>query len=1846
MVTQPVSRFLQVELFPLKALRIPLLVSLILFLPLCGFSQGEFNNWFFGNKAAITFNTSPPTNIPSTQMNSVTATASVSDSNGLVLFYSNGNYVFDRNHGIMSTLVWGMNSNQPVFAFKKIGENDRYWIFSLQDPLGFPPQPQGLYYSVIDMTLNGGLGAVISSQHNIPVPGAEFAYDRLTGTRHHNNRDAWLVTRDSTQHFLAYLISSSGISGPVFSASSAGIPTYIRGGDIKISQDGKKLVANYASGFNYFWTQSGSEFCSFDSKTGSIVPLFYFKPVSSPFDTCTPHWAEFSPNSKLLYIGCAIQLPPNTTKFGIFQYDATRTDSAGFMNSQVFLGYTDGPGGVRALQMAPDGKIYSCLSSSDNLSVINYPNVPGIGCGFQINGLNLNGKICYEGLPQFLQKYKAYIHGSEVACQEDLVNFSSDIWPPPDTIRWNFGDPASGNKNTSELANPGHTYILPGTYTVQLYVRHNDARTDTTWKTLVINPKPSPALGPNQTILQGNSVTFDAGTCAGCAYQWSNLTLGNPNVGTGQTFTTGTAGVYMVSVTSPNGCMGRDTVLLMVNPVNPSSCSAYEFWFAAPAVTNHTISPSPVSLSGLNGPISMFFTTDEGPATVTIDQPANPMFTPITCIVNNDSAKVAILTPFLEMIENKPADSLLNYGLRVTSDKRISATYEIQSPYNAASYSLYGKDALGQSFIIPAQHNYANYPYCSPPARNSFDLVATEDSTIVTIIPAKDLEGHAEQVPFSFMMNRGQTWSGRAISGDAVMHLGGTTVTSTRPIAITVTDDALYLPGYDDLAFDVAGDQLVPENLAGKEFIALAMSIPAVKTLLLCYAKEDNTTVIFNDSISIKILTVNQGECAQFAFDNITNSSDFRVASIRSDKPISVFEFTGNENEFLQPYHSFQASESIIPPLECHGSKKATISSTPPGAPWHNWLVYSIAKRENGDGFVCDPPNFITNVGTPVPGTNGVWGYSMHAMSNSDYYYRVKITNTKGRFFIPAYSSAVTSTGQFSKYAYFTDFTALNLGVNRKMCPGDCILLDAGAGWTSYLWSTGDTTSTILARSAGTYWVSTTEPDCQLSDTIVISYYPNTPVNLGPDRSICLGDSTLLNAGPGRSWYLWNTGETSQTIRVKNSGTYWVRVSDAHCIVSDTVLVSTTSTPVVTNNPPLVKTICTGEPTNIPLTGNVAGILFHWTATLTSGNITGFSADSGLSINQTLINNGTTAGVVTYHITPKIGDCAGTPVDYVVTVNPGIPVGVTIVTPVTSVCEGASVTFTAVATNQGITPVYQWQVNTANAGLNSPTFTYTPVNGDIVKCILTSSNTVCTSNNPDTSNAITMVVIPEVQAGIAVLPSINPVCAGTTVTITAAPVNGGSAPQYQWKVNGNPTGANNSTFIYTPDNGDLVTCQLTSSEPCATGNPATSSPVIMIVNSGLPAGVTITASNNPFCPGSPVTFTATPNNGGSIPIFQWKVNETNAGNNSSTFTYNPANGDSIRCILTSNLSCVTGNPVSSAKIIMNNLPAPFVTFIPCFDTITTINAKPFKLKGGLPLGGNYSGPGVDAATGMLTPSLAGTGTKILSYSYTNTYTCNAIAHCSLLIVHSPFTCGLPFTDPRDGKSYQTVLIGTQCWMAENLDFGFQISDLLPQTDNCIPEKYLAGGGRTGPSPLSPEFTDSSPSRAKIQNSKLDCSNVQLFNFFEPNVKRQMSNVKRQVSNVKCQVSNMGNGALYQWDELMQYQTTESSQGLCPPGWHVPSESEWTTLFNFYQGASRAGRPLQDSLINGFNAKLNGVYYLNSSRSFSDFATIFWSSTPWSATKVISHGMNGIDFSVSLYPSARGNAFAVRCIRDN
>jgi uncharacterized protein (TIGR02145 family) len=274
---------------------------------------------------------------------------------------------------------------------------------------------------------------------------------------------------------------------------------------------------------------------------------------------------------------------------------------------------------------------------------------------------------------------------------------------------------------------------------------------------------------------------------------------------------------------------------------------------------------------------------------------------------------------------------------------------------------------------------------------------------------------------------------------------------------------------------------------------------------------------------------------------------------------------------------------------------------------------------------------------------------------------------------------------------------------------------------------------------------------------------------------------------------------------------------------------------------------------------------------------------------------------------------------------------------------------------------------------------------------------------------------------------------------------------------------------------------------------------------------------------------------------------------------------------------------------MNIAASPVVTFIACFDTITTINAKPIRLKGGIPLGGTYSGAGVNSITGIFNPTAAGVGTKIITYSYTNSSLCSASKSISILnLPSSILTCGNPLIDVRDNKVYQTIQIESQCWLATNLNYGTILVSSQDQRDNCIAEKYC------------------------YNDIPANCTN---------------------------------HGGLYQWDELMLFDETPADQGFCPPEWHIPTENDWNILFATYINSGFAGSPLKYSGYSGFNALLSGARHINKGWNFQGFATFFWSSTPRSDNKAWAHGMNDPDPSVSLYPSSRVNAFSVRCLKD-
>ena len=160
------------------------------------------------------------------------------------------------------------------------------------------------------------------------------------------------------------------------------------------------------------------------------------------------------------------------------------------------------------------------------------------------------------------------------------------------------------------------------------------------------------------------------------------------------------------------------------------------------------------------------------------------------------------------------------------------------------------------------------------------------------------------------------------------------------------------------------------------------------------------------------------------------------------------------------------------------------------------------------------------------------------------------------------------------------------------------------------------------------------------------------------------------------------------------------------------------------------------------------------------------------------------------------------------------------------------------------------------------------------------------------------------------------------------PVNGGT-PSYEWRINGTAAGTNNPTFVTaTLANNDIVTVRMSSTAQCVTGSPATSNPITMAISPSVPVSVSIAAlPAGPVCTGTPVTFTATPVNGGT-PSYQWRVNGVNAGTNSPIFTSSTlANNDVVTVAMTSSITCTTGSPATSNSITMTVNPMPVPTLI-------------------------------------------------------------------------------------------------------------------------------------------------------------------------------------------------------------------------------------------------------------------------------------------------------------------------------
>jgi hypothetical protein len=296
-------------------------------------------------------------------------------------------------------------------------------------------------------------------------------------------------------------------------------------------------------------------------------------------------------------------------------------------------------------------------------------------------------------------------------------------------------------------------------------------------------------------------------------------------------------------------------------------------------------------------------------------------------------------------------------------------------------------------------------------------------------------------------------------------------------------------------------------------------------------------------------------------------------------------------------------------------------------------------------------------------------------------------------------------------------------------------------------------------------------------------------------------------------------------------------------------------------------------------------------------------------------------------------------------------------------CSGTQASFSIQA---NMTSNYQWQVNTGsgwNALIDNNTYSGVNTNLLIIPAASPSMDGFqyrCLAGNYTdtvTSAAVTLSVNTSVAAGVTISTTSNTtLCAGTPVSFTAAPVNGGTNPVYQWKINGINTGSNNYTFTAPGlNNNDIVTCQLTSSSGCASPAVVTSNPIAFSITPLITPTLTIAVSPGTTVCGSfaAPTFTATAVNAGTNPEYQWTRNgSTVSGATAATYTPNVLNdGDDIRCYIhpvgvCSALSSVFSNiitmdvttPINASINITSSSAMPLCAGVPATFNASVSNA--------------------------------------------------------------------------------------------------------------------------------------------------------------------------------------------------------------------------------------------------------------------------------------------------------------------
>lgn len=506
----------------MRSYNVSFLIVLLL-IPMLVFPQiKRSNNWYFGFHAGLNFNNgSPPQVLSDGKTLFAGGAESMSDTLGNLLFYSDGGVIRNREHVIMpnSPYQFGEGVEQAGITIPHPGNSQLYYQFNS----GEPENSSTYHYSIVNMSLQGGLGDIDPNNNFIQI--ADNVIMHATAVYHRDLSSVWLVLHGlNDNRFISFLIDDNGINDPVITNAGPSITDFYT--QLKISPNGKKIVINGCV-------------LDFDDEFGTVSDAKMVVTNESPSGI------EFSPDNTMLYMNLGSQ--------GICQYQLNAGTPGQILASREVITSESLKEGN--FQLGPDGKIY-CSTNNQFIGTIEFPNKKGISCNFNKQSITVAfGTSCQDDLPPFIQSYfNDPQFDASSTCFGNQTHFKIRNLRDIDSVLWKFNDITNEPNDTSSLFNPYYVFSHPDTFYVDLTVYYgnlNRVITDT-----VIILQPSPDLGKDTFFCYSALIDtmLDAG--AGDYYIWN----GSTSFGS-RYFHVIDTGYYSVKVVD-DGCIGIDTIYL------------------------------------------------------------------------------------------------------------------------------------------------------------------------------------------------------------------------------------------------------------------------------------------------------------------------------------------------------------------------------------------------------------------------------------------------------------------------------------------------------------------------------------------------------------------------------------------------------------------------------------------------------------------------------------------------------------------------------------------------------------------------------------------------------------------------------------------------------------------------------------------------------------------------------------------------------------------------------------------------------------------------------------------------------------------------------------------------------------------------------------------------------------------------------------------------------------------------------------------------------------------------------------------------------------------------------------